>query len=158
MAAIAILPGITLANTARTRYPASWARGSSCRQSVPEILDDAVRAADSMLMKSGMTRPDGVIVEKLGTRGDAGLFKGIFARYLGQLRDVLNASKLHPEMAQQIDRHLRVSAAGLIQHSGGAEGLFTAEWHEGAKDSTANFNTQISALILLIALLPERRP
>ena len=123
-----------------------------------EHLDDAVTVADSVLAKSGVTRPDGVIVEKLGTQGDASLFKGVFTRYVGQFRDVLNDAKLHPELAQRIDRHLRASAASLLDHSVGADGLFTSEWQEGANDHTANFNTQTSALGALIALLPTRRP
>jgi predicted alpha-1,6-mannanase (GH76 family) len=100
-----------------------------------------------------MARPDGVIVEKLGTSGDASLFKGIFARYLAQLRDALNAAKLHPETAREIDRHLHASVASLLQHSIGADGLFTAEWHEAAKDRAANFNTQTSALAALVTVL-----
>ena len=123
-----------------------------------EYLEDAVKVATSVLTKSGMTRPDGVIVEKLGTGGDAALFKGVFARYLGQLRDALNDAKVHPEMAQQIERHLLASAASLLQHSIGQEGLFTAEWHEGARDRAANFNTQTSALSALAALLPAKQP
>jgi predicted alpha-1,6-mannanase (GH76 family) len=121
----------------------------------PEYLDEAVEVTDAVLTKSGMTRPDGVIVEKLGTSGDASLFKGIFARYLAQLRDTLNAKKLHPETAQQLDHHLRASVASLLQHSVGADGLLTAEWHEGGKDRAANFNTQTSALAALVAVLPR---
>jgi len=119
----------------------------------PEYLDEAVNVADTVLKNSGMARPDGVIVEKLGTSGDASLFKGIFARYLAQLRDALNAAKLHPDMVQQIDHHLRTSTASLLQHSIGANGLFTAEWHEDAKDRSTNFNTQASALAALVATL-----
>jgi predicted alpha-1,6-mannanase (GH76 family) len=99
-----------------------------------------------------------VIIEKIGTRGDASLFKGIFVRYLAQLRDTLLAAKLHPEMTQQVDRHLRASVASLLQHGIAADGLFTAEWHESAKDRTTNFNTQTSALAALAALLPALRP
>ena len=122
-----------------------------------EYLDDAVKVAGSVLTKSGIVLPDGVIVEKLGTEGDATLFKGIFARYFGQLRDVLTDSKLHPDMARQIDGHLRASVASLLQHSVGTDGMFTAGWHDGAKDRGANFNTQTSALSALAALLPVKR-
>ena len=121
-----------------------------------EYLDDAVKVAATVLTKSGLARPDGVLVEKLGTGGDATLFKGVFARYLGQLRDVLNDTKVHPEMSQQIELHLRASVASFLQHSVGTDALFTAEWHEGAKDRAANFNTQTSALSALGALIPAK--
>ncbi len=122
-----------------------------------EYLDDAVKVAANVLTRSGMTRSDGVIVEKLGTGGDATLFKGIFARYLGQLRDVLVDSKLHPEMVEQIDRHLRASVASFLQYGVGADGLFMADWHEGEKERAGNFNTQTSALSALVASLPAKR-
>ena len=125
-----------------------------------EFLDEAVQAADTILTKSGVVLPSGVIVEKLGTNGwDPGLFKGVFARYLGQLRDVLNAVKLHPETAQQIDRVLRVSAASMLANSAGADSQYAIEWHAGAKDlTTRNFNTHLAALALLTATLPDARP
>ena len=120
-----------------------------------EFLDEAAQVADGVLNRSGVVRPDGVLVEKLGTNGwDPGLFKGILARYLAQLRDVLNEQKLHHDFAQQLDRCIRASAASLIQHSLGDDGQYAIEWHEGAKDQTRNFNTQTSALAALVAALP----
>ena len=122
-----------------------------------EYLDEAAQVADRILQKSGLILPGGVIVEKLGTNGwDPGLFKGIFARYLGQLRDFLNAKKLHPELAQEIDRVLRASAASLLAHGLAADGQYACEWHEGAKDQTRTFNTQASALALLVAVLTPK--
>jgi predicted alpha-1,6-mannanase (GH76 family) len=120
-----------------------------------EYLDEAVQVTDSILHQSGLVLADGVLVEKLGTNGwDPGLFKGIFARYLGHLRDVLSAGKLHPDLAQEIDRILRASATSMIEHSLAADGQYAVEWHADAKDQTRNFNTQTSALALLVAVLP----
>ena len=113
--------------------------------------------ADSVLHRSGLVLPSGVLVEKLGTAGDACLFKGVLIRYLGQLRDILRSQKLHPKMAQEIERCVRCSAESLLRHSIGTDGLFTAEWHEGAKDRRANFNTQVSALAALVGMLPDAR-
>ena len=122
-----------------------------------EYLDEAVRVTGTVLHQSGMVLPDGVIVEKIGTRGDACLFKGIFARYLAQLRDVLRAQKRQPEIAQEIDRCLRASAAAIIENGTGADGLHPAEWHKGARDTKTNFNTQVSALAALVAAMPAVR-
>ena len=120
-----------------------------------DYIEEAVQVADGVLHRSGVVRPDGVIVEKLGTNGwDPGLFKGVFARYLGQLRDVLNDRKLHADTAQEIDRSLRSSVASMIAHSLGADGQYACEWHEGAKDQRRNFNTQTSALAALVSALP----
>jgi len=122
-------------------------------------LDEAVQVVGSIMQSSGLVQPDGVLVEKLGTSGwDPGLFKGIFARYLGQLRDVLNDGKLHPELAQEIDRVLRASAASMIENSLAADGQYTIEWQKDAKDQTRNFNTQTSALALLVAVLAGAGP
>jgi predicted alpha-1,6-mannanase (GH76 family) len=98
-----------------------------------------------------------VIVEKLGTNGDASLFKGVMVRYLDQLRDVLRERKQHPDAAEAMDRCIRRSVVSMLQHSvGGSEGLYTAEWHEEGKDRTANFNSQTSALAALVAALPPK--
>jgi predicted alpha-1,6-mannanase (GH76 family) len=122
-------------------------------------LEEAVQVADNILQGSGLVLPGGVLVEKLGTSGwDPGLFKGIFARYLGQLRDVLKAGKLHPELALEIDRVLRASAASMLENSLAADGQYTIEWHKDAKDQTRNFNTQTSALALLVAVLAGADP
>lgn len=121
----------------------------------PEFLDEALAAVDGILHRSGLVFPSGVLIEKLGTKGDAALFKGVLARYLAQLREVLRERHLHPEVAREIDRCLQSSAASLLGQGLSDGGLFTAEWHEGAKDRTANFNTQVSALALLTASLPR---
>jgi predicted alpha-1,6-mannanase (GH76 family) len=122
-------------------------------------LDEALKVADSVLNRAGLTLPGGIIVEKLGTGGwDPGLFKGVLVRYLGQLRDVLNAKKLHPEAARQIDQCIRASMASMLRNSVAADGQFAIEWHPGAKDQTRNFNTQTSALASLVAVLPDMQP
>jgi predicted alpha-1,6-mannanase (GH76 family) len=122
-------------------------------------LDEAVKVADAILHQAGLVTPDGVIIEKLGTKGwDVGLFKGVLARYLGQLRGVLNARRLHPELAQQLDDCVRRSAASLIEHSSGADGQYGIEWQEGGRDQTRNFNTHVAALAALVAVLPDAKP
>ena len=119
-----------------------------------EYLDEAATVADGVLNRSGDVLPDGVIIEKLGTNGwDPGLFKGVFIRYLAQLRDVLNAKKQHPDIAQQLDRCIRNSAASMIRNSIGADGQYSISWHEDANDQTRNFNTQLSAICALVAVL-----
>ena len=124
-----------------------------------EYLDEAATVADSVMNRAGVVLPDGVIIEKLGTNGwDPGLFKGVFIRYLAQLRDVLNARKLHPDIARQLDRCIRSSADSMIRNSLGDDGQFSISWHEGATDQTRNFNTQTSALCALVAVLPDQHP
>ncbi|MEO8351389.1 MAG: glycoside hydrolase family 76 protein [Chthoniobacteraceae bacterium] len=117
-------------------------------------LTEAASAAEAMLERSGLVREDQVISEKLGTSGwDPGLFKGVFARYLGHLRDVLNAQKLRPKIATRIDDVLHRSAASMVEHSVAGNGEFTISWHSGAKDQTHNFNTQTAGLALLVSTL-----
>jgi predicted alpha-1,6-mannanase (GH76 family) len=99
-----------------------------------------------------------VIVEKLGTTGDASLFKGVYARYLAHLRDVLTATKQEPAIAQKIDHHIRVSADSLLQHFPKPEEPFGADWSGDVQDPSRNFNTQTSALTALVAILPEPAP
>jgi predicted alpha-1,6-mannanase (GH76 family) len=120
-----------------------------------EYLEEAAATCDAILRTSGLTLPSGVLVEKLGTEGDACLFKGIFARYLAQVRDVLGAQKTHPEIRKVIADSIRSSVVSMIQHGVGTDGLFRAEWHEGAKDQKTNFNTQLSGLATLVAILPD---
>ena len=122
-------------------------------------LEEAVRGAETILARSGDVLPSGVIVEKLGTNGwDPGLFKGVFARYLGQLRDVLLAAKVHPELAAKIDQVLRTSASSMLTFSSGADGQYSISWQEGGADQTRNFNTQVSALAVLVATLRPPQP
>ena len=120
-----------------------------------EYLDQAVKIADSVLHRSGLVLPTGVFVEKLGTGGDARLFKGICVRGLAQLSDVLRARKLHADTAAEIDRCIRSSVESLFQHSIAADGLFGAEWHPEARDRSANFNTHVSALTALVSMAGE---
>lgn len=119
------------------------------------FLDEAAAFTETALARAGLVTADGVLVEKLGTKGDASLFKGVFARYLGQLRDVLIAEKVHAETAARIDRVLRASVASMLVHGVGTDGFYRAEWHEGAKDAEEGFNAQISAIAALVAMLPD---
>jgi predicted alpha-1,6-mannanase (GH76 family) len=119
-----------------------------------EYLNEAARVAETILTKSGVVLPSGVIVEKLGTSGwDVGMFKGIFIRYLGQLRDALRYRRMHTELAQRIDYTIRASIASLLKYSIGDTGEYTVEWQEGGKDRSTSFNTQTSALSALTATL-----
>jgi predicted alpha-1,6-mannanase (GH76 family) len=119
-----------------------------------EYLDEAARIADTVMTKSGVILPSGVIVEKLGTNGwDVGMFKGVFIRYLGQARDAFRAKNIHPEVSQRIDEVIRTSTASLLKHGVGDTGEYTVEWQEGGKDRSATFNTQTSALAALTAVL-----
>ncbi len=123
-----------------------------------EYLDEAVKVTGTVLKQSGLCRPDFVVIEKLGTSGDASLFKGIFVRYLAQLRDVLNAKKLHPEAAKEIDQCIRSSVTSLLQHCGKPGELFSCQWHAGEENGARDFNTQVAALAAMAAVLPDREP
>ncbi len=119
-----------------------------------QFLGEAASAVEAMIERSGLVREDKVMVEKLGTSGwDPGLFKGVFARYLGHLRDVLIAHKLHQATATQIDGVLRRSAASMLTHSIAENGEFTVSWQAGAEDQSHNFNTQTAGLALLVSTL-----
>ncbi|HWB06750.1 MAG TPA: glycoside hydrolase family 76 protein [Verrucomicrobiales bacterium] len=116
-------------------------------------LDEAVKVADSLIRHAGLFQ-NGVLVEKLGTRGwDVGLFKGVCMRYLGQLRDVLREQKLHAPVADEIDTNLRSSAVSMIANAD-KDGQYGLQWHKDAKDQDYNFNTHTSGLIAIVALLP----
>jgi len=122
-----------------------------------DYLERAIAASESVIDRSGLVTPEGVLIEKLGTSGDASLFKGVLARYLAHLRDVLEARRIRPEAAAKIDGVLRNSAASMIEHGLAADGMYTAGWQAGAEDRTTSFNTQTSALAGLVAVLRERR-
>ena len=118
-----------------------------------EFLDEAANVTGTVLRQSGLMQPDGVLIEKMGTDGDASLFKGVFARYLAQLRDVLTARKLLLGTAKEIDRCLRASAAAILENGTGPDGHYPAEWHKNPRDTKTNFNTQVSVLTALVAVL-----
>ena len=115
-----------------------------------DYLDEASRVTESVLDRAGFVLPGGVIVEKIGTRGDAALFKGIFVRYLAQLRSILLTQKLHQGTVTKIDRCILSSASSFLQNSISPDGLYTAEWHSDARDKKANFQTHLSAMIALL--------
>jgi predicted alpha-1,6-mannanase (GH76 family) len=120
-------------------------------------LGEAAAAADTIIARSGVVTPDGIIIEKLGTKGwDVGLFKGVFARYLAQLRDLLRACGLHAESAARIDHVLRQTAASIAARGVAENGEYRIEWHPGGSDATHNFNTHTAALCALVAALPPR--
>lgn len=119
-----------------------------------EYLEEATRIANTVLTKSGVVLPSGVIVEKLGTNGwDVGMFKGVFIRYLGQLRDALKAAKQDTKLVKDLDQVIRSSVGSMLQHSIGEDGCFTVAWEDGGKDHSTTFNTQTSGLAALVAVL-----
>jgi hypothetical protein len=81
------------------------------------------------------------------------MFKGVFIRYLGQLRDTLKVANRNSELVQQLDRVIRTSTASLLKNSIGNDGCFTVAWEEGEKDRNTTFNTQTSGLAALTATL-----
>ncbi len=126
-----------------------------------EYLEEAAKVAGTVLHQSGLILPDGVLFEKIGVSGDASLFKGILARYLAQLREALQAlqaRRVHPDFVLEIDRCLRASAASMIEHGTDAGGFFRAEWQKDAPLSSPNFNSQVSGLAALVALLSTVKP
>ncbi len=122
-----------------------------------EYLERAARVTEGLLESSGLLTKDGVIVEKLGTNGDASLFKGVFARYLAQVGRLLRASERHAATAEKIERVLQASLVSMTQHGMGPDGMFVADWHRDGKDRTTNFNTHVSGLLLIAACLENAR-
>lgn len=117
-------------------------------------LDEAAKAAETIVERSGDVLPDGVAVEKLGTSGwDTGLFKGIMIRYFGQLRDELERQKSNPGVSAKLDQVIRASVSSMLKESVSPEGEFTVSWEPGAKDQTHNFNTHTAGLAALVAAL-----
>ncbi|RZJ53006.1 MAG: hypothetical protein EOO44_09935, partial [Flavobacterium sp.] len=109
-----------------------------------EYLEEAVKVTQTVLKQSGLVSTEGIAIEKLGTGGDATLFKGIFIRYLAQLRDVLNVRKQHQEVASQIDACIRKSVTSLLQRSEKSDELFGCHWHPCMDPETRDFNTQVA--------------
>lgn len=126
--------------------------------SKPEYLNEAARVAETILTKSGVVLPSGVIVEKLGTNGwDVGMFKGVFIRYLGQLRDALKTANRNPELSAELDRVINSTTASMLKNSIGEDGCFTVAWEENAEDRSTSFNTQTSGLAALVATLKRSK-
>lgn len=122
-----------------------------------EYLEFAEKAAETILSRSGVVLPSGVVVEKLGTNGwDPGMFKGVFARYLGQLRDTLVKEGRNKKLSDEIHRVLTTSASSLITSGVDANGEYSISWHPEGTDHTRNFNTQLSALALFTATLGSK--
>lgn len=116
-------------------------------------LDEAAQVAATILEKSGIVRPDGVLFEKLGTDGwDVGLFKGICARYFGILAKSLRRQQAHPEVAERLERVLSTTASAILK-SPREQGLYPLEWQPSPRAAIHNYNTQLSALIALAAAL-----
>jgi predicted alpha-1,6-mannanase (GH76 family) len=114
-------------------------------------LDKAAAVAGTILAKSGIVRPDGVLFEKLGTDGwDVGMFKGICARYFGILAKSLRRQKVHPELIGRLEQVLSATAAAILK-SPRDQGLYPLEWQAEPRAAIHNYNTQLSALIAVVA-------
>ena len=119
----------------------------------PAYLDEAAGVAATIIDKSGIVLPDGVLYEKLSTDGwDVGLFKGICARYFSTLSRVLRRQQLHLDVADQLDKVLDASVAAILKRPQ-EDGLYPLEWQEPPRAGIHNFNTQLSALITFAARL-----
>ena len=119
-------------------------------------LEEAAAIAETVIAKSGVVREDGVLYEKLSTDGwDVGMFKGICTRYFAILARTMRRGNLHAETAGRIERVLEASAAAILR-SKTKDGLYPLEWQEAPRAEIHNFNTQLSALIAVVAALPLR--
>lgn len=124
---------------------------------VPSHLEEAAKVAESVLGRAGLTTPDGTIVEKLGIRGDASLFKGIFVRYLAQLRDTLMKRQIHLETAAKIDHVIRSSAASILRSSTDSQELYPPDWRVSSDPGKPSFQSHLSALIALLGVVHSSR-
>lgn len=117
-------------------------------------LDEAAAVAATVVAKSGVVTPEGILYEKLSTEGwDVGMFKGICARYFGSLARELRAKKVHEDVAKDLVRVLHSSAAAILKVGPAKDGLFPLEWQEKPRAELYNFNTQASAITALCAAL-----
>jgi predicted alpha-1,6-mannanase (GH76 family) len=105
-------------------------------------LDRARRTATAALNRYG---EGGFPVE--GT-GDGSVFKGILARYLG---DLVGAD---PEASQRVPAALASSATGVAAAAGAPIGV---DWQQPAA-SEAGLGSEVSAALLLEALAGLERP
>jgi hypothetical protein len=121
----------------------------------PALLDEAATVARAVMNQAGFVTEKKLLKEKLGTSGwDGCLFKGIMARGLRELADALRAAKKHPELLEEIEQCLQATAAAIMAGTP-RDKEFPAEWHEGAANKETNYNTHLSALLVLTAALPE---
>jgi predicted alpha-1,6-mannanase (GH76 family) len=119
-----------------------------------EYLDEAAGVATTIIKRSGIVREDGILYEKLGTEGwDVGMFKGICCRYFGTLSRTLRKRKQHLATADELDHVLSSSAAAILK-SRTKDDLYPLEWHQPPRAEIHNFNTQLSALIVIEASMP----
>ena len=91
-------------------------------------------------------------MQKLGTSGwDRALFKGILARYLRQTSDSLKLHGTRLETAKKIDSILQTTAQSILKFAATNDGQFLGDWTENPKNQDKIFNTDLSALIALVA-------
>lgn len=120
-------------------------------------LNEAAVVAESIISKAGFVDADGVLREALGTSGwDGALFKGILARYLRQTSDAFKRRSIHLPLAKKIDDILTTSAASILKFAATEDGHFLGDWNAQPKNKDKNFNTDLSALIALVAALPAK--
>lgn len=117
-----------------------------------EYLDEAAALATTIIGKTGTVREDGILYEKLSTEGwDVGLFKGICARHFGILSRSLRKQRVHLEVADELDRVLRSSVQAILKAKV-KDGLYPLEWQQPPRAEIHNFNTELSALIVFLAV------
>ncbi|MCW1885001.1 glycoside hydrolase family 76 protein [Luteolibacter flavescens] len=116
-------------------------------------LDEAAGIATTIIEKSGVVTEQGILYEKLSTDGwDVGMFKGICARYFGTLSRTLKRQKIHPGVSAQLDRVLAASAGAILKLPQ-EDGLYPLEWQQPPRAKVVNYNTQLSALIAVLAAI-----
>ena len=121
----------------------------------PQFLEQAADAALRMMDRGEFLTGHGVIREKLGTRGwDGCLFKGVLARGVAVLRDALREAGRRPEVSARMEKALTTTAAALHSCQPDKDGQFPASWHAEGKNQKRNFNTDVSGLLALVAVLP----
>lgn len=119
-------------------------------------LEEAAGVAETVIGKSGVVREDGVLYEKLSTDGwDVGMFKGICARYFAILARTLRSGKVQVETAAKLEKVLEASATTILK-SKLKDGLYPLEWQEPPRAEIHNYNTQLAAMIAILAAVPGK--
>lgn len=118
------------------------------------FLREAVDFTSRFLDRGGFLKDD-VLIEKLSQTGwDTALFKGVLARALGELRDVLRSTRTGLEVADRLEKILQASQVSLLRHSRGPTGEFGLQWQAGAEKQEWNFNSHLAGLMLLSTSIP----
>ena len=118
-----------------------------------EYLDRAMALADAAMTHPALQGVGGVLKEgKPPDPGDQPLFKGIFLRYLQQLRDVLDTSDDpgRAACAARIHAFIDFNVAAMQANARDADGMFADTWEPGVVHAWG-FPSQVSAMAALLA-------